>query len=119
MFVGGACYGAAMTQEEKKLLKGLRRTVRRRRLFASVFTEEVLEQMAHLFGVQRRLFSFAQGADGAYDPLQAMRVDTLRGVIDTLRYEASPDSVKRAAAALEQAEKEYGMQADKEVADHA
>lgn len=91
-------YGDGMTHREKNALEVLRRTVERRRLFHKVFSEEVLEELQHLFGLDKRVFAFRVGPDGKYDPLDAMRDDTLRGVIASLRWEAD-------AAQLQEAEK--------------
>lgn len=95
---------AVMTNEQA--LDVLRRTVARRELFHSVFTPAVLDEMENLFGVENRVFSFRQTDAGKYDPLDAMRCDTLRGAIALLRFEADGANLSKARALLAEAEAE-------------
>lgn len=61
----------------------------RRRLLAGALSPQVLDAIAELLGVREQLFSFEAREDGSFDTLRAMRVDTLRGVVETLRYEVA------------------------------
>lgn len=61
--------------------------VRRRKVLAQHITDEVLDVLAELFDVKNRLFMFTPRMGGIYEPLEAMRYDTLRGSIDAIRFE--------------------------------
>ena len=61
--------------------------VRRRKVLAQHITDEVLEAMVDMFDLKERIFMFSAKPDGQYDPLQAMRYDTLRGCIEALKFE--------------------------------
>lgn len=87
-----------LTKQEMMEVQRAERTVARRKLFARHLTDEVLEAMEELFGVRERMFAFRQ-VGGAYDPLDAMRTDTLKGAVAALRYER--DHAAEAAAVLD------------------
>lgn len=114
-----ACYGGGMTQDEVKALSQLRECVRRRRLFNRIFTPELLAEMTAFFGLDKRVFAFRVGLDGKYDPLDAMRTDTVRGVIESLRWEADEQQLKDALKLLEETEKAAKDDSVMEEVEHA
>lgn len=82
--------------------------VERRRLFARVFTTEVLDALADFLGVQDMIFAF----QGDMDPYHACQQDAKAGVVRGIRWEVEHlDEAVDALRAMEQAceeEKEVG-----------
>ena len=77
---------------------------RTREVLAKVMTPEALDALACLLGVDGVRFSFQKGRDGAFDTLDAMRVDTLRGVVETLRFETTKERIDTCQSNLERME---------------
>ena len=76
-----------LTQQEQREIRKAEALVRRRKVLAQHITDEVLEAMVDMFDLKERIFMFSAKPDGQYDPLQAMRYDTLRGCIEALKFE--------------------------------
>ena len=74
------------TQLEREI-QHVENLIRRRKILAQHITDDVLEAMVDMFDLKDRIFMFSAKADGQYDPLQAMRYDTLRGCIEALKFE--------------------------------
>lgn len=66
-----------------------KQVVRRRELFAAVFTDEVLDALEDWMGVKEAIFAFMRDKDGKLDALEACRVDTLMGVVRGIRFEVA------------------------------
>lgn len=76
-----------LTRQEQLEIKNAEALVRRRKVLAQHITDEVLDVLAELFDVKQRLFMFTPKPGGTYEPLEAMRYDTLRGSIEAIRFE--------------------------------
>lgn len=74
------------TQLEREI-QHVENLIRRRKILAQHITDDVLEAMVDMFDLKDRIFMFSAKPDGQYDPLQAMRYDTLRGCIEALKFE--------------------------------
>ena len=74
------------TQLEREI-QHVENLIRRRKILAQHVTDDVLEAMVDMFDLKDRIFMFSAKPDGQYDPLQAMRYDTLRGCIEALKFE--------------------------------
>ena len=78
-----------LTQQEQREIRKAEALVRRRKVLAQHITDEVLDVLSELFDVKHRLFMFTPQLGGQYEPLEAMRYDTLRGSLDAIRFERS------------------------------
>lgn len=87
-----------LTREEQRELRKAEAVLRRRKVLAQHITDEVLDVLAELFDVKQRLFMFTPKHGGQYEPLEAMRYDTLRGSIEAIRFER--DNVRDAEEVL-------------------
>lgn len=76
-----------LSSEELTAMEYLQATLRRRELFAKVFTPAVLAELESFLGVKDVIFAFAPVANGRTDPYIAARQDALLGVMRALRYE--------------------------------
>lgn len=77
-----------------------RRVVERRRLFARVFSPEVLDALGEFLGVKEQIFAFS----GEMEPFRACQDDAKAGVLRGIAWEV--EHLEEAEAALEQMEKE-------------
>ena len=81
-----------------------RRVVERRRLFARVFSPEVLDALGEFLGVKEQIFAFS----GEMEPFRACQDDAKAGVLRGIAWEV--EHLEEAEAALEQMEKELKME---------
>ena len=74
-----------MTETDQELIDEQKRLVARRRVIAQRCDEAFLRALEEVLGVRGAVFSYIPGASFA----DTVRRDTMRGVIEILRFEAS------------------------------
>lgn len=80
---------------DNEVVERQRRVVERRRLFARVFTPDVLEALGEFLGVKDQIFAFS----GEMDPYRACQEDAKAGVLRGIAWEV--EHLGEAEAALD------------------